>query len=521
MSDIVSGAEPEIRQKARLSKIWIVPIVAALIGLGMVYNSWQNRGINIIVSFETAQGLVANKTVVKYRNVDVGMIKKIGFNPARDRILLDIEIDKGMSDLLNQETQFWVVKPRIGAQGVSGIGTLLSGAYIELSPGQSGESQFEYVGLELPPITSPNADGLHLDLVSKGGKPLNIGDSVIYRGFEVGQVESSEFDPDQRTANYGIFINAPYDALVTTNTIFWNAGGLTVTTSTEGVRVDMASVETLVSGGIQFDVPEGTGLGDRIANSQTFVLYDSPQELEESRVYEYFEYAILVEDSVRGLHKGAPVEYRGIRIGTVKSPFLYFDDPTEADDNDPRIPIIVKIEPGRMYQNEANVEEFRALIEQGIRDGLVATIETANLLTGSLKISLNFGGQPPEKLETYGQYPVIPSKREGFASMAEKIDGILSKIDALPFDQTVTGANRALTSADETLISMNRSLQELEATLKGLQPDSEIYQSLNESVAELQSTLRTMQPVLQELSNKPNSLLFGRAKQPDPEPSPQ
>jgi paraquat-inducible protein B len=521
MNEDIKGVEPYLKPKAKLSKIWLLPILAVLIGIGMVYHNYQNRGIYIQVTFETAEGLVAGKTQIKYRNVDIGVVKKIGFKSDHSSIIVDIEIQKSMRGLLLNDSQFWVVRPRVGVGGISGIGTLLSGAYLELSPGTSSTFSKEFVGLELPPITSPSTDGLHLELVSKDGQHLNVGNPVLYRGFQVGKVESFEFDTESREVSYSIFVNSPYDDLISSNTYFWNVSGMSVNAGAKGLSVDIASIDALIAGGVQFDIPDDLELGERIVGTRAFTLYDSLESVENRREYKYFEYAILVSDSVGGLYKGAPVEYRGIRIGTVEQPFVNFDqrvDGVDPENNDPRIPVIIRIEPGRIYTEKADLDQFKEVIEQGVKNGLVATIESASFITGALKVSLNFAGQPTDTHEMFGSYPVIPSKSGGFASITDKLDSVLANIEALPLEKTIGGANRAIGSADNALVSLDQSLKELQTTLKGLQPNSQMYESLESTMTELQVTMKNVQPLLKELSNKPSSIIFSGAYAPDDEP---
>lgn len=530
MNDDIQGTKPEIKPKSKLSKIWLLPIVALIIGLGMVYNNWKNQGVQIEVSFDNAEGIIAEKTLVKYLDVDIGIVNEVGFGEGRQSIVIGIEIEKEMRDLLTSDSKFWVVKPRIGADGISGLGTVLSGAYITISPGNSETLSTQFPGLNQAPVTSPTADGLFISLTSKGGKPPKVGSPVIYRGFEVGKVEATQFDPRTRTAGFGVFINAPYDTLVTTNTFFWNAGGISVTATAEGIKVDVTTLETLISGGIQFDVPEELSLGEVVAQSHSFTLYDSWDSVQNRREYDYFEYAILVEDSVSGLSKGAPVEYRGIRIGTVESPHLAFDEPVEGEPpqgQDPRIPVIVRIEPGRVYVGKnVDMAAFDAIIKDGITEGMVARIQNANLITGSLKVSLDFVGEPVANVETYGPYPVIPSRRAGLSILTEQLEAVLAKVNQLPLDEILQNADQAITdasgafdSAQSAFIGIEKSMQELETTLSGFQPDSQIYDSLDETMTEMQNTLRSLQPLINDLSNQPNSLIFGANQPTDVEPT--
>ena len=340
--------------KSRISKIWILPLISLLIGLAMIFNHYQNMGTKIDVQFDTAEGLVAGKTVLKNRNVDIGLVKKISFSDDKSAIIVNLEVQKGMESFLAEDSLFWVVRPRVGAQGISGIDTLLSGAYIEVSAGESNIQSEQFIGLESPPITPSNADGIHLKLVSKGNTAINIGMPIIYRGFEVGAIESKSYDDIEQEALYDIFVNAPFHNLVTANTSFWNTSGVAFKADSQGVSLEFASLETLLTGGIEFDLLEGRPAGLGVPQYHTFRVYDSKESIAKDRVYQFLEYVVLVEDSVEGLYKGAPVDYRGIRIGTVSEPFMAFDKTRAITGSidETRIPVVLKIEPERLSRNE-------------------------------------------------------------------------------------------------------------------------------------------------------------------------
>jgi len=274
-SEQVKVAHPEMIKKTRFSKIWLLPILALIIGLWMLYQDWQNQGIPIQITFATAEGLVAGKTLLKNRNVDIGIATHVGFTKDKGSILVELEVDQEMRSFLQTDSQFWVVRPRVGIEGISGVSTLLTGAYIQVAPGESGVFDDKFDGLNQPPVTPANVKGLRLQLISAGGRQLRIGDPIIHNGFDVGRVETFEFDPKRRQASYGIFVQAPYDALVTENTFFWNMSGINFSTSTEGIKLDVASLDTFIRGGVEFDVLEDTERGLPITQSRTFQLFDN------------------------------------------------------------------------------------------------------------------------------------------------------------------------------------------------------------------------------------------------------
>lgn len=548
MSNEVQFSAVEEKQKRGFSIIWFIPLLAMFVGGWMVYQQWLNQGVNITIAFDNAEGLEAGKTKVKSRNVDIGLLTDVRFSEDRNRIIANVEIDKAMSDFLREDSQFWIVKPRIGAKGISGIGTILSGAYIELFPGKSERFKTEFTGLENLPVTPPNTPGLRLKLLAQEGAGLSIGDPVIYRGFNVGRIEQYEFDAKERKAQYVVFINAPYDSLVTTNSFFWNSGGISLSNSAQGLKVDVGTLETIISGGVQFDVPEDLSLGEPVKEEHRFVLYKNEKEVAEKRQYEHFEYLLLVDESVRGLYKDAPVEYRGIRIGRVSKPYL---TPKEAEklkvgfikNNIEKIPVVIRIEPQRLIgqSNKEEIEAFNELFKQNLKMGLTASIDIANLLTGSLFISLDFNGSSNDKLEKLGPYIVIPSSKAGFAKIQQDIEGVLTKLNQLPLNELVTNTNNTINSADQTLKALqesigqlnrilrrnstqqltgnlNRSLIEMQKTLKGLQPNSSAYIEMEKTMQKLQQTLDDLQPMIKKVSNNPSTLIFSTPRRSDLEP---
>jgi paraquat-inducible protein B len=530
-----AATAPLIRNKSNFSIIWILPIIAVLIGIGMVYNDWRNSGIHIQVEFETAEGLEAKKTILKNRNVGIGLVKKISFSANKKTILVDIEVDKSMDSFLVEDSEFWVVKPRFGATGFTGIGTLLSGAYIEVSPGQSNVKQFTFAGLETPPVTSLNADGIHLKLISRGNKPLKVGNPVLHKGFEVGAVESKYYDDLEQEAHYDIFIHAPFHNLVTENTSFWNVNGLTITTSTQGISLTMASLDTLVAGGVEFGLVNGAEPGLGVPQNHQFQVFDSQESIDEQRDYKFIEYVILVEDSVGGLHKGAPVEYRGIRLGTVSEPYMEFWEIIDIAGvgKEERIPVLIKLEPERLMKNGyISTDIFQGMVNDWIKEGLTASIENANLITGSLKVSLQPGGKPIGMVGQFGEFPVIPAAQGGFASLTKKLENILGELEKLPLNATLANINGLIDSADATvkttggviekasmtLSTIELSLEELQATLKGLQPDSQVYRSVEQMIKKIEVTLDEIKPIVKEVTNQPNSLVFGEPASSDKQP---
>src|SRR5690554_3187807 len=248
-----SIGQPDIRQRrVRISLAWLVPIIAALVALSMVVQNWLSAGPQISVSFLTAEKLEANKTQVKYKNVVIGLVTDISLSEDRTRVNATIELDQNNEAFIREDAQFWVVRPRIGAGGVSGVDTLLSGSFIGADPGQSSETRREFVGLEAPPLVTFGAEGKRFTLRTDDLGSLGIGSPVYYRRIPVGQVVSYELSEDGKGVAVQIFVNAPYDGFVTADTRFWNASGVDVSLAADGFKVSTESLSSILAGGIAF-----------------------------------------------------------------------------------------------------------------------------------------------------------------------------------------------------------------------------------------------------------------------------
>ena len=507
----------DIKQSEGLSAIWWVPIIALLLGLWMAYDHVSNQGPVIQISFDTAEGLEAGKTKIKTLNVDIGVVESVKLNADFQGVVVQARLDKEVASLLKDDTHFWVVRPRIGKAGVSGLGTLLSGAYIELSPGKSDTLASAYRGLEDIPLTASGTPGLAMTLVSENKQSLSVGDPIIYHGFNVGQVESAEFDPSTRRAHYRLFVRAPYNNLITSNTRFWNVSGVQVETSAEGININTGSLETLLAGGVTFGVMAGGPLGEEVSANVEFELYDSQKTAFEPRYQYYAEYLLLLEDSVRGLKAGAVVEYRGIRLGAVLAPAVLGMEQTGDKNIDSLIPVLIKLEPARIGypDTKASVALFEKDFKNWIASGMSAQLTTGSLLTGKQFVDLNFHDKPAQTaLKKRGGYTVIPASSGGFGQITAKVEGVLDKVNALSLEPV-------LVNAAQTLKEMKATLRTLEGTLVGLNSDSSSYLEATETLRSLRAALREVKPLLSTLNKTPSALVFGASSAPDLEPGPK
>ncbi|ODN67096.1 intermembrane transport protein PqiB [Methylophaga muralis] len=531
-------------KQSRFSPIWIVPIVALLIGLWLIYDNYTRIGPRITLTMANAEGIEAGKTMIKTRNVDIGQVEQVRLSDDLTHTLIIARINPEAEPMLVEDSRFWVVKPRIGREGISGLNTVLSGAYIQLQPGESNIEEREFMVLEQPPISTLGIQGLRIKLISQLGNSLRVGDPVTYQGFNVGRVESAEFDSERREMRHQLFIESPYDVLVTEGTRFWSASGVDLKLDSEGFKVNIASLEALLGGGVTFGVLEDLPVGSPAQADSVYTLYGDEESARQEAYTQYLEYVLLIEDTVRGLSKGAPVEFRGIRIGTVSSVPWKFTSPERNAQSGFAIPVLIRLEPQRLGGKEkVNIEEWEARFDRMLNAGLRATLKSGNLLTGSLFVDLNFqrDGTYEFVARTFEGHQVLPTSSTGLAQIELKVSNLLDKLNQLEVEPILTGMDRNLESSEtmlkeirdltasiQTLVNasetqeipanINQTLAEIRTTLQGLSPDSSAYQEMTGTLQRLEKLLRDIQPVARTLGEQPNALIFDRRNSSDPLP---
>lgn len=541
MSDPVRA---ERRPQRSLSPIWIVPLVALLIGAWMIYDNLSKLGPSITLIMDNAEGIEAGKTLIKTRNVEVGRVEKVSLSDDLNHAEITARMSPQAESMLSEDTRFWVVKPRIGREGVSGLGTVLSGAYIQLLPGSSEVSKEIFDVLEQPPVAPPDAAGLRINLISQVGNAISTGDPVTYQGYTVGRVEDSHFDPEKREMRHRLYIQSPYEVLVTNTTRFWTASGLDVRLDSEGFRVNVASFESLIGGGITFGVPENASIGRQAKEGANYVLFNDEDSAKEGRYGQYLEYVMLVDDTVRGLSPGAPVEYRGVRIGTVVSVPWNFTAPQPDSLSRFAIPVLIRIEPQRFDDTEqdVNTEQWQQRLERMFDHGLRASLKAGNLLTGALFVDLNFYKDAvPFQRMTFVEKQVFPTTSGGFAQIEQKVSNLLDKLNKLQIEPVLDTLNQTLASTQKTMEkvngiaasvdalladpatsqlpdNVNTTMRQLRDTLQGFAPDSQGYSELTQTLSRLEKLMRDLQPVVRTLNDQPNALIFDKKLNEDPQP---
>lgn len=520
---------PEVRQqRVRVSLIWLVPIAAALVGFSMVVQNWLSAGPQITVSFETAEGLEANKTQVKYKNVVIGQVTEINLSKDHTRVIATIELDQHAEPFTREDTKFWVVRPRIGAGGISGVDTLLSGAFIGADAGRAEETRREFVGLEAPPPVTFGVKGKQFTLHTDDLGSLGIGSPLYFRRLQVGQVISFGLADDGKGVQVQVFVNAPYDNFVTDDTRFWNASGVDVSIAADGLTVNTESLSAILAGGIAFRAPNYSPDAKPAAEDSEFSLFSDMRKAMAPADGPPRYVQMRFDQPLRGLNVDAPVEFLGVPIGRVVSVKLDYDEQNK------NFPVVVGavIFPNRLGAAHdklsqslgGNTEEHAArLMQMFVERGLRAQARTGNLLTGQLYISLDFDPRAPKVAFDHQARPmIIPTIAGSFDKLQEQLQAMVDKLSKLPIESLADNLNGSLDELRQTLKQVNgdvlpqlqRTLERSEQTLQNanqaLADGSPQRQQLGDTLEEVQRAVRSVRVLSDYLSRHPESLIRGR-----------
>jgi paraquat-inducible protein B len=524
------------RRRFRPQLVWIIPIVAVLVGGWLAAKAILERGPTITITFKTAEGLEAGKTKIKYKDVEFGVVKTIALSQDRKGIVVTAVLGRESEEFLRADTRFFVVRPRVTAGGVSGLGTLLSGGYIGMDIGKSSETRHHFVGLEVAPIITGDEPGRQFILRADSQGSHDIGTPIYFRQVQVGQVVATTLDKDGKGVSFTIFIRTPYDQYVTGNTRFWNASGIDVSLDATGIQVRTESVMSILVGGIAFQVlPDEPPERPAEANA-VFTLYPDRTQAFKQPDSVVDTYLLVFDGSVRGLSPGAPLDFRGLTIGEVVRIGVSIDPATLTF----RIPVLVKVFPRRLTARHfiggilppAESPAVRlSRMKQFIDHGLRAQLRSGNLLTGQLYVALDFFPDAPKpKHDVIAKKPPeIPTIPGTFEELQETLSGLVRKLDKLPVEEIGADARKVLATLDETLKGVDvlmkrmdadllpdlrRALDNASLTLKNaegvLATGSPLQSDLRETLRELNRTLGSVRALADYLQQHPESLIRGK-----------
>lgn len=477
----------------RLSLIWAIPIITAVLGIWLAWHTLSERGPVIHITFESAEGLVAGQSHVKHKDVDMGVVQQVELSKDLQHVVVTVQMNREATPLLTDKTKFWVVKPRFFAGAISGLETLVSGSYIEMLPSRSrGEPTRTFTGLETPPVLQSDVPGKTFLLHAPRIGSINLGSPVFFRDLEVGEVLGWDVGDMARSVTVHVFVRAPYDKYVHDNSRFWNASGAKVSLGPNGVQLQLESLRAVVLGGIAFETPPGTSPVSK--NQHEFPLYASKDAAEAASYLQRIPCVTYLTGSVAGLSAGASVTLHGIRVGQVSSVRLKYDPKTKQV----MVPVHFDLEPGRVSGMNLSASggldaEMGDLVQRGLR----VELESTNLITGQKQLSVALHPDAPAaQLEKRDGAYVIPVAPGGGGGLSGSATNLLSKLDSIPFEQ------------------IGQNLNELLAGANGLVNDS----GLKQAVASLKTTLDETQQLVHQLNTASAPLakdLPGMARQLD------
>jgi paraquat-inducible protein B len=526
--DLPAPVVQNLRWMPRL--VWLVPIVAAVIGISLLVRNWENEGPRITISFLSGEGVQVGKTLVKYRDVTVGRVSAVNLSADHGTVLVSANLSKDAASLLKADTQFWIVRPRIGVGSVSGLDTLLSGVYIGLKAGMAAGHERQFVGLENPPALSHGPRGRELDLHAARAGSLSIGAPVYFRQFQVGRVIDENLLPDGGT-RVTVFVEPPYDGFVKPVTRFWNASGIDVKLGADGLKVQTESLAAVLAGGVAFDDGPLGAAPAAVRMPGQFILYQNETEAMAPPDGEPHFVRMRFAQALRGLEVGAPVEFVGVNIGSVIAVDLGYEP------RDRSFPVVVtaKLYPRRMgdayevltAQGKTESDDtLAAFVGTLVNRGLRAQPRSASLLTGKLYIALDFLHASPRTAFDASIRPLeLPTVNGTFQELEANIGRLVNKVNDLPLEQITADLHTDLTDLHETMSELHArvlpsaadTLSALHATLdsaeRTLDVESPLQRGLTDTLSEARGTLQAVRELAEDLDRHPDALLRGRRAQ--------
>lgn len=517
--------------RRRLSAIWLIPLVAVAIGGWLAWDTLSKKGPTIKVSFQTAEGLEAGKSLLKFKDIVFGTVQALRLSDDHKRVEVTIATTRQAEPLLDDQTEFWVVKPRLFAGSVSGLDTLLSGSYVGMRPGPAnGKARREFVGKEDPPILETDTPGTTFQLKAARLGSISLGSPVFFRDLSVGEVLGWDIADMAESVTLHVFIRAPFDKYVRDNTRFWNASGISVKLGANGVDVQMESLRALLLGGVAFDTPKGEGPAASPVTDNVFPLFADRDAATAASYTRKIPAVSYFPGSVNGLAPGSKVTMHGLVVGHVTDVRLHYD----LDKNAILAPVRFEVEPERIVGVGVQHMPTDMVVQEVVSRGLRASLQSASLITGQQEVALEFvKDAPPATATKEGNDFVIPTTESaGFATLTSSATDVLNKINTMPFNDIGKALLSALKGVAETVHDPDiqktlRRLPEVETTLQGTLTtankamlsfdngygnNSQFNRDVERLMAQLNDATRSIRALADLLARNPEALVKGRAK---------
>jgi paraquat-inducible protein B len=527
-------------RRFRIPLVWVIPIVAALIGLFLAARTWYEQGPVVTLQFRTGAGLEPGKTRIKYKDVDVGQISTVRLSDDGSHVVASAQMAREAAPLLVEDTRFWVVSAKVSGSAVSGLDTLLSGTYVGMDAGKSGEARRDFVGLEDAPVVSLGVPGrgfaLHADTLGS----IDVGTPVYFRRIQAGQVTAFKLDDAGQHLDIQVFIKSPYDRFVTIDTRFWNASGIDLKLGAEGLQLNTESATAILAGGLAFETPPG-GDTEAAPAGQDFRLFSTRAEALKQPSSNAQIWQLRFTETLRGLSVGAPVDFRGIQIGEV----IAISPDVDVDAADVGLQVDIAVFPERMQSRKDATQDmseadFRAFVDRLIKRGLRAQLRNGNLVTGQLYVAMDFfPNAGAAKIDWAGQPPQLPTQRGSLDELQATLGRIAAKLDRLPLDDIAAETRRAIaglaSAVERTEALMQRldglasnevraAVAETQQTMaearaavadgrRLLASDAPLQQDLRDSLQELSRAAQSLRHLADTLERNPEALLRGKPEE--------
>lgn len=522
-----------VNKKKGISLIWIVPILALVVGMGLVYTALTRKGPEITIIFHSADGLKAKKTKVKYKDIVIGEVKKVELTEDFHKVRVTISLVKMAEKFLSANTSFWIVRPRLRGVTVSGLETVLSGAYVAIDPGEKGEIKYDFVGLETPPRIIDGTKGRLFTLNANALGSLDYGSPVYFRDISVGQIVGYRLQPKGKGVDIDVFVDDPYDSYVKEASRFWLVSGVEFETDTEGFHIYSESLVSIILGGVAFIDPPYMGETAVAKSKDNFKLYKN-RKAALTRHFEKKEYYVLkFAQTLRGLSIGAPVEFKGFPIGKVVDIGIEF----HLESKEVLVPVRIEVEAERLSRIASGTNGLSStdILHELVAQGLRAEVLTANLLTGQLYVALDFFDQakPATVGVTEDGLQQIPTLISPIEELTKNMTDILDKVHKIPIDEIGRQVLATITSVKGTVDKLKRvvgskdlrvalkhtreMMKETRDTMKKanslVATDSRTMVEFQRMLRELGDAAKSIRILADQLERNPESLIRGKRRQ--------
>lgn len=530
---------------SRVSLVWLLPLAAVLFALFILWRSYVDRGPLVEISFESAGGVEAGETKIRRRDVNVGTVEAVRLSDDLNSVVIEARLNPQVAAYIDADTRFWIVNAQINTTEISGLSTLLSGAYIEVDwDDQPGERRSEFVGLTEAPLTTRGLPGMRVTLNAEEAGYIYVGSPLFLRQIEVGRVERRRLSDDGTQVLFDVFVAAPYHKYVYPETRFFGVSGVEASFGATGASVRVESIAALFTGGIAFENSEKSAASEPLLkDGVNFKLYDNKaaalDSLFESTEDTRYRYIAEFEGSVKGLRAGAPIEYQGLRVGSVVEVSIELP---ENENEQKRIYAVLQFQPARLGVGNISPESLLQTMERFVDNGLRVQLATGNLLTGSLLIKLvEKSDAPKASIDVEASpYPALPTAPNNIEAVTADVETLISNLANLPLDTLIAAATDLLRNTSDIVAStemkglpaqistsldsinaatgdlptmmkaLTSASQNADEVLEGLSPDSEIYIELAAAARELRVAAKSIAAFAELLEENPNAVITGR-----------